>query len=49
MVREGQKRLESVWRGSSIGHECRNMRPEPGVAHHRVDYVSQQSVVTLGS
>ena len=36
MVREGRKRSESVWRGSSIGHECRNMHPEPGVAHHRL-------------
>src|ERR1700676_2685907 len=35
MVREGRKHSESVRRGSSIGHECRNMRPEPGVAHHR--------------
>src|SRR5882762_5980815 len=29
-----RKHSESVQRGSSIGHECRNMRPEPGVAHH---------------
>src|ERR1700676_609612 len=35
MVREGQKRSESVWRSLSIGHKCRNMCPEPGVAHHR--------------
>ena len=34
MVREGQKCSESVWRSLSIGHKCRNMRPEPGVAHH---------------
>jgi len=34
MVREGWKRLESVRRGLFIGHKCRNMRPEPGVAHH---------------
>jgi len=34
MVREGQKHSESVRRGSAIGHECWNMRPEPGVAHH---------------
>ena len=33
MVREGRKCSESVRRGSSIGHECQNMRPEPGVAH----------------
>jgi len=31
-----RKHSESVRRGSSIGHECRNMRPEPGVAHQRV-------------
>jgi len=30
-----RKHSESVQRGSSIGHECRNMRPEPGVAHQR--------------
>jgi hypothetical protein len=35
MVREGRKHSESVRRGLSIGHECRNMRPEPGVAHQR--------------
>jgi len=35
MVREGRKHSESVRRGSAIGCECRNMRPEPGVAHHR--------------
>ena len=29
-----RKHLESVRRGSSIGHECQNMHPEPGVAHH---------------
>jgi len=34
MVREGQKRSESVHRGSSICHKCRNMHLEPGVAHH---------------
>src|SRR5882762_5717689 len=34
MVRLGWKRSESVRRGSSIGHECWNMHPEPGVAHH---------------
>jgi hypothetical protein len=35
MVREGRKRSESVRRGLSIGHECWNMRPKPGVAHQR--------------
>src|SRR5882762_3846191 len=38
MVREGWKHSESVRRGSSIGHKCRNMRPEPGVAHQRKTY-----------
>jgi len=37
MVREGQKHSESVRRGSAIGRECQNMRPEPGVAHQRMN------------
>jgi hypothetical protein len=36
MVREGWKCSESVGRGSSIGHKCWNMHPEPGVAHQHV-------------
>jgi len=50
MVREGRKRLESVRRGSSIGHKCRNMRPEPGVAHQRLSMCWSQDrnhLVTL--
>jgi len=35
MVRECRKCSEGVWIGSPIHHKCRNMRPEPGVAHHR--------------
>ena len=34
-----RKHSESVQRGSSIGHECQNMHPEPGVAHQRWDKV----------
>jgi len=34
MIRDGWKRSEIVRRSSSIGHKCRNMYPEPGVAHH---------------
>ena len=39
MVREGWKCLESVWRGSSIGHKCWNMCSEPGVAHQRKEHL----------
>ena len=34
-VGNARKCSKSVRRGSSIGHKCRNMRPEPGVAHQR--------------
>src|SRR5882762_2745164 len=45
MVREGRKHSESVRRGSAIGRECQNMRPEPGVAHQRSHPLLQTKVL----